>query len=101
MSIKDILAPLTSQELYEKLKGEDLIVGSHESDLYALVTSKSISLIQRYQYKSHVTRFIDNIEQRLCFDIPFANQEFWDEVERKARRQRNLEKEKQSQTKTS
>lgn len=54
-------------------------IDSHESDLYLKVTPTSRKLIQQYDFKGNVTKFIDNIDHTFWYDIPFANSEWWEE----------------------
>jgi len=62
--------------IYEELKANDINMDSHESDLYAIVNDVSSGIISRYPYKCNVTRFISQIDKKLWFDIPFANDNF-------------------------
>ena len=63
----------------EQMKPEEIDT-QHElgSDLYLKVTPISTVLIQQYDFKEMVTKFIDNIERTLWYDIPFANIEWWE-----------------------
>ena len=63
----------------EQMKPEEIDT-QHElgSDLYLKVTPISTVLIQQYDFKEMVTKFIDNIEHTLWYDIPFANSEWWE-----------------------
>ena len=63
----------------EQMKPEEIDT-QHElgSDLYIKVTPISTVLIQQYDFKEMITKFIDNIEHTLWYDIPFANSELWE-----------------------
>lgn len=47
-------------------------IDHHASDLYLKVTPETTEIINNYQYKDNVTKFIDNIDSELWYDIPFA-----------------------------
>ena len=49
----------------------------HESDLYLKVTPVSLALIDKYEFRSNVTRFTSQIDRRLWFEIPFAYDPYW------------------------
>lgn len=51
---------------------KDIDHNSFGSDLYLRVTSESRKLIDQYDFESNVTTFIDQIEGRLWYDVPFA-----------------------------
>lgn len=95
VNVNELLKPISSAELYDKAKEADLIVGNHASDLYIRVTEESRQWINRYEWKKSVTTFIDNIDKQACYDVPFAHQPYWDAVEAKTRRKRNIEKAEQ------
>lgn len=47
-------------------------IDHHESDLYLKVTPATTEIINNYQYKGNVTKFIDNIDHELWYEIPFT-----------------------------
>lgn len=47
-------------------------IDHHESDLYLKVNENSKKLIEEYDFKENVTTFIDEIDDELWYDIPFA-----------------------------
>lgn len=47
-------------------------IDHHYSDLYVKVTDKSRALVHRYQFRRHVTTFIDQITHTLWYEIPFC-----------------------------
>ena len=49
------------------------------SDLYLKVTPISTSLIEEYDWKENVTKFIDAINHELWYEVPFANIDWWEE----------------------
>lgn len=54
----------------ETMRPEDI---SHWcSDLYLRVTDRSRALVNSYDYSKHVTTFVDNIDNELWYEIPFA-----------------------------
>lgn len=65
---------LNAQELYNALKEQmpPEYIDHHYSDLYVKATPTSTALIEQYEDKFLVSKFIDNIEHKLWYDIPFA-----------------------------
>jgi len=57
----------------EKLIKAGVEIGSHESDLYCIVNKKSTKIINQYKFKCNVTIFVNQITDKLWYDIPFAN----------------------------
>lgn len=47
-------------------------IDHHYSDLYCKVTPASSAIIDQYEYKQWVTTFIDNIDHKLWYEIPFC-----------------------------
>lgn len=47
-------------------------IDHHESDLYLKITPATTEIINNYQYKGNVTKFIDNIDHELWYEIPFT-----------------------------
>lgn len=47
-------------------------IDHHESDLYLKVNENSKKLVGEYDFKENVTTFIDEIDNELWYDIPFA-----------------------------
>lgn len=43
-----------------------------QSDLYLKVTPETTALVNKYRYKNHVTKFIDNIDHEPWYEVPFA-----------------------------
>lgn len=75
---------MNTRELFNKAKelmAPEEIGSQHElgSDLYLKVTPTSKALIEQYEFKGNVTTFIDNIDHKLWYKIPFANMDWWDE----------------------
>ncbi len=48
------------------------------SDLYLKVTPISTELIEQYDWKENVKKFIDNIDHELWYEIPFADTDWWE-----------------------
>ena len=65
---------LNVQELYNALKEQMLpeYIDHHYGDLYVKVTPTSTDLIAQYENKFMVSKFIDNIEHKLWYEIPFG-----------------------------
>ena len=65
---------LTMNELYDKIIKEvpKEHIDYHCSDLYVKVAPISTDLIAQYENKFMVSKFIDNIEHKLWYEIPFG-----------------------------
>lgn len=63
------------EKAVEQLKPEH--IDHHGTDLYLKATEKSRKLVSEYEYKRFVTTFIDNIEHKRWYDIPFAYSPGW------------------------
>lgn len=68
----------TEKEIYYELKEAGVPLDSHESDLYAKVTDISKGIIDKYQFKSNVKMFRNQIDGTLWYDIPFQYAPFWE-----------------------
>lgn len=66
-----------SQSIYEQMKALNIPMDHHASDLYVKVTPESQKIVDAYKFKKQVTTFIDNIDHKQWFDIPFAYDPFW------------------------
>jgi hypothetical protein len=66
--------------IYDDLKNAGIELASHESDLYAMVTPESTAIVNKY-YPNRptvcVSTFINNIDHKLWYDIPFMYEPFW------------------------
>lgn len=56
-------------------------IDNHRSDLYLRVTAESKQLVDKYEFKKHVSVFKSNIDGNKWYDIPFAYEPFWDKGE--------------------
>ena len=65
---------LTMKELYDKIIKEvpPEHIDHHYSDLYIKVTPISTDLIAQYENKFMISKFVDNIEHKLWYEIPFG-----------------------------
>ena len=52
-------------------------IDHHESDLYVPVNDVTQRIIEAYEFKSNVQRFVSQIDRTLWYDIPFAYDPFW------------------------
>ena len=61
-------------ELYNALKEQmsPEYIDHYYSDLYVKVTPISTDLIAQYENKFMVSKFVDNIEHKLWYEIPFG-----------------------------
>lgn len=64
--------------IFKQIKEAGLSYDCHESDLYVEVTPESQKIIDNYIFKSNVTKFRSQVDQKLYFDIPFAFDPFWE-----------------------
>lgn len=62
--------------IHQIFKDNNIETHSHCSDLYVYVTPETEKIINGYKYKSNVTKFISNVDGKLMFDIPFANDDY-------------------------
>lgn len=51
---------------------------SNGSDLFLKVTSVSKELVKQYVFREQVKVFIDDIEHKPWYEIPFANTDWWE-----------------------
>ena len=72
-----------SNELWEQVKGLGIEHSNHASDLYIPVNEVTKKLIAEYEFKKNVTRFINNIDGKPWYDVPFAYGPFWENVAKK------------------
>ena len=72
--------------LYDRLLAAGVQLGSHESDLYALVCPESIEIIRahdavcsaRLGHEVRTGTFTSQIDGALWYDIPFAYDPWWE-----------------------
>lgn len=63
----------------EQMKPEEIATyESSGSDLFLKVTPVSTELIEQYDFKENVTKFIDNIDHEPWYEIPFGNTDWWE-----------------------
>jgi len=67
----------TVTTIRDELKKLGVELSGHYSDLYVEVTPATQKIIDNYIYKSNVTKFRSQIDNKLMFDIPFANDDFF------------------------
>lgn len=68
-----------TMSIYEQMKAAGVEIASHETDLYVPVTEETTAIVNAYEFKTNVTRFISNIEPHVpWYDIPFAYEPGWD-----------------------
>lgn len=52
---------------------------SSGSDLFIKVTPISTALIEQYDFKENVKKFIDAINHEPWYEIPFGNTDWWED----------------------
>jgi hypothetical protein len=67
----------TVTTIHQKLKNLGIPLSGHYSDLYVEVTPDTQKIINDYEFKNNVTKFISEIDGKLMFDIPLANDDFF------------------------
>jgi hypothetical protein len=58
--------------ILEEVKEKGVPFSNHYSDLYIPVNDVTKEIINRYEFKQNVTRFINQVEGGEWYDIPFA-----------------------------
>ena len=58
--------------IYEEMVKAGVKIDSWQSDMYVPVNDITKEIISRYQFKKMVTKFRDNIDHVIYYDIPFA-----------------------------
>jgi len=64
----------TIHELMEKTGAR---ISGHYSDLYVEVNKETKKIISEYKHKSLVSIFRSEVDGKLYYDIPFANDDYW------------------------
>jgi hypothetical protein len=69
----------TMKTIYEAIKEKGIEYDTHESDLYLPATEEVSNLLAEYhaEFLSNVTRFRNQINGQIWFDVPFANDLWW------------------------
>lgn len=64
--------------IYHQLKAAGVPLDSHESDLYALVSEASRSIVNAWEFKANARTFRSDVDGKQWYDLPFANLPFWE-----------------------
>jgi len=70
------------KDIYEELKNRGIPISSYNSDLYVVVTNETKEIIDNYEFKYNVTKFVDSVDGLLKYDIPFAFNPYWERREK-------------------
>lgn len=62
----------------QQLKYNGVPTETHESDLLAKKTEISNIIVDAYEFKNNVVTFRSQIDGTIWYDIPFANDLFWE-----------------------
>lgn len=63
----------------QQMKPEEIATyESSGSDLFLKVTPISTALIEQYDFKENVKKFIDQIDHVPWYEIPFGNTNWWE-----------------------
>lgn len=64
--------------LYTELVENNVPVSNHYSDLYFPKNDKTTAILAKYStQKSNATRFINQVEGGVWYDVPFAFDPYW------------------------
>ncbi len=66
----------TVTTIHQELKNLGIPLSGHYSDLYVEVTPETQAIVDNYAFKNNVTKFRSQIDGKLMFDIPLANDDF-------------------------
>lgn len=69
---------MKTQAVYDQVVAAGVKTSNHCSDLYAEVTEESTAIIKNYAFKNQVTTFINALDGKLWYDIPFAFSPYWE-----------------------
>lgn len=65
--------------IYERAKELGIEIGSHESDLYLPVNDQTRELVKEHRANGgSASTFINNIDGKLWYDIPFHYDPWWE-----------------------
>ena len=62
--------------IHQKIKDLGISFSGHYSDLYIPVNEQTKKLLEEYEYRESVTIFTSQIDEKLWYDIPFANDDY-------------------------
>ena len=68
---KTILTTTQFMEEVAKLPTEDVAQDYTSSSIYLRVTPQTSDLVRNYRYRSGVSTFVDEIEHKVWYEIPF------------------------------
>jgi len=68
---------MTIKEQLIQLGMEPEEIGNHCSDLYVKKNAISEKFVAGYEFKNIVKTFVDDIEHKLWYEIPFAYPEYY------------------------
>jgi hypothetical protein len=66
------------KSIYQAMKDKNIPTYSHESDLYVPVNADSREIVRKYFFLRNVTLFIDAVDGKPYFDIPFGYDPWYD-----------------------
>jgi hypothetical protein len=70
---------MDNRSIYQQMLEISVPIEHHESDLHVPATQKTQAIINDYEFKSNVQRYIGE-NQQAWFDIPFAYDPFWERL---------------------
>jgi hypothetical protein len=65
-------------DIYQELLAAGVPIDNHESDLYVPVNEVTHTIVARYEHRTNVTTFVNQVTGAHSYDIPFAYSPFWD-----------------------
>lgn len=67
--------------VYSEVKAQGGYIANHESDLYIEVNEQNREILSRYPLqKSNARTFRNLVTGKLCWDVPFSFDPFWDKT---------------------
>ena len=71
---------ISNQELFNKLIKAEVPISNHYSDLYVKKTDESMDLLSEYEFRCNVTKFVNQIDKTVWYDVPFAYIPYWNDL---------------------
>lgn len=77
---------MNMKPIYEQMVEAGVEIASHETDLYVPVNETTMRILRDYPFRSSVTAFTSQIDNKRWFDIPFAYLPAWEQRFKTARK---------------
>jgi hypothetical protein len=74
-------ANMVPMSVYEEVLATGGYIAYHESDLYIEVNEANREILNRHPLeKSNATKFRNAVTGKMCWDVPFAYDPFWNKA---------------------